>query len=180
MIQCFFLSFSDVFTHRLSAVTSEAVAYRRIISERQNSTDEEGEHHNIISRWSTPPKFGLSPPGNSRLAKRRSLKQRLSALSLNGVSSTSHTEEGKSDSPTTPVQSPDVGTPVNERMIHRMINSSPQHNGKNEKQLQNSQKELLFDHVSNNGVINLSPDYSSGNSTPAHTPRNEQPMMKMF
>jgi hypothetical protein len=47
------------------------VAYRRIISERQRKEEE----HQLITRWSTPPKFGLSPPGNSRLAKRRSLKR---------------------------------------------------------------------------------------------------------
>lgn len=62
---------SEVHAHRLSAVTSEAVAYRRIISERQRKEEE----HQLITRWSTPPKFGLSPPGNSRLAKRRSLKK---------------------------------------------------------------------------------------------------------
>jgi len=63
---------SEVHAHRLSAVTSEAVAYRRIISERQRKEEE----HQLITRWSTPPKFGgLSPPGNSRLAKRRSLKR---------------------------------------------------------------------------------------------------------
>lgn len=174
---------SDVFTHRLSTVTSEAVAYRRIISERQNSTDD-SENHCIISRWSTPPKFGLSPPGNSRLAKRRSLKQRLSGLSLNGISSTSHPEEEgeKSESPTTPVQSPDdiAGTPVNERRIHRrgVINSPKSNEGENNEK--NSQKELMFEHVSKNGVINLSPDYSSADSTPVATPRAGQPLMKMF
>jgi MAP kinase interacting serine/threonine kinase len=63
---------SEVHAHRLSAVTSEAVAYRRIISERQRKEEE----RQVITRWSTPPKFhGLSPPGNSRLAKRRSLKR---------------------------------------------------------------------------------------------------------
>lgn len=62
---------TEVQAHRLSAVTSEAVAYRRIISERQKKEEE----YQLITRWSTPPKFGLSPPGNSRLAKRRSLKK---------------------------------------------------------------------------------------------------------
>lgn len=69
--------------NHLSQFTSEAVAYSRIISERQTSQDATG----VTLRWSTPPKFGLSPPGKSRLAKRRSLKQGLkfgSQLSLNG------------------------------------------------------------------------------------------------
>lgn len=93
-------------------MTSEAIAYRRIISERQNSQEDENAAstpHGVISRWSTPPKFGLSPPGNSRLAKRRSLKQKLSALSLTALSSHNDETGANSDSNnTTPVQSPVV------------------------------------------------------------------------
>jgi len=105
---------SESCSHGLSTVTSEAVAYRRIISERQNSQEDEmtsSTPHGVVSRWSTPPKFGLSPPGNSRLAKRRSLKQKLSALSLTALSSHNNDDNGiNSDSNnTTPVQSPVVG-----------------------------------------------------------------------
>lgn len=100
---------SEGVSHHLSTVTSEAVAYRRIISERQNSQDEEEQsNHGIISRWSTPPKFGLSPPGNSRLAKRRSLKQKLSGLSLSALATNSEENSKNSfdSNNTTPVQSP--------------------------------------------------------------------------
>lgn len=106
--------YSESRSHGLSTVTSEAVAYRRIISERQNSQEDEmtsSTPHGVVSRWSTPPKFGLSPPGNSRLAKRRSLKQKLSALSLTALSSHNNDDkEINSDSNnTTPAQSPVVG-----------------------------------------------------------------------
>lgn len=84
-------------------MTSEAVAFRRIISERQNSYD--GGEHMVKSRWSTPPKFGLSPPGNSKLAKRRSLKNKRNSLTIGVIND----EKTRQDSPgNTPVQSPDI------------------------------------------------------------------------
>ena len=56
-------------------MTSEAVAYHRhIVSERQS------DKHQNHTRWSTPPKFGLSPLGSSSLAKRRSMKNKLKLL----------------------------------------------------------------------------------------------------
>lgn len=65
----------------LSNFATEAVAYRRIISERHASSTEPHNGDDATLRWSTPPAhnkhFGLSPPGKSRLAKRRSLKNEL-------------------------------------------------------------------------------------------------------
>jgi serine/threonine protein kinase len=102
---------SEVHAHRLSAVTSEAVAYRRIISERQRKEEE----HQIITRWSTPPKFGLSPPGNSKLAKRRSLKrlnfdQDLTPPDVNNTDAgkeNNDTTNNYDDNNDTPTDSPD-------------------------------------------------------------------------
>jgi len=73
----------------LSNFASEAVAYRRIISERHASSPDlhnGDDADDATLRWSTPPNnkhFGLSPPGKSRLAKRRSLKNELK-LKLGG------------------------------------------------------------------------------------------------
>jgi len=89
---------SEVHSHRLSAVTSEAIAYRRIISERMRKEEE----FQLITRWSTPPKFGLSPPGNSHLAKRRSLKR------LNFVNNSSPNDVSPNDD----VMSVTASTPV--------------------------------------------------------------------
>lgn len=95
---------SDILAHRLSAVTSEAIAYRRIISERQRKEEE----FQLITRWSTPPKFGLSPPGNSRLAKRRSLKRLNFANNISPDATDGAKELSKSDdSNSTPTDSPD-------------------------------------------------------------------------
>ena len=163
-------------------VTSEAVTYRRIISERQNSHDGDDQQQKqqdnntsqgIISRWSTPPKFGLSPPGNSRLAKRRSLKQKLSALSLTGLSSNAEELNRNGDSNnSTPVQSPSVGTPMNERIFTA--------SGKNGIGPFSDSK-LFGGPTPPNKDINKSPPaFSSGNSTPVATPRNEHPPLKIF
>lgn len=106
---------SESYTRRLGTVTSEAIAYRRIISERQNTEDND---HHIITRWSTPPKFGLSPPGKSRLAKRRSLKNKLSSLSIDVLS---NSEKYNNDSANnTPVQSPDIGFLIEEEFRKRL------------------------------------------------------------
>ena len=150
---------SEGFTNHLSTVTSEAVAYRRIISERQKSHDEEEQNnHGIIARWSTPPKFGLSPPGNSRLAKRRSLKQKLSALSLSSTNSEDSIKNADSNN-TTPVQSPDVGTPVNERIMNGL-----------------SKDDGPFSQLKTFVGTDISPGFSSGNSTPVR----EQSATKLF
>ena len=94
------------------------MAYRRIISERQNSHD--GEQCNIITRWSTPPKFGLSPPGNSRLARRRSLKNKLKPLSSPAFDI--YTGNEKIDSlNNTPVQSPDIQFLIEEEFHDRIM-----------------------------------------------------------
>lgn len=109
--------------HRLSAVTSEAIAYRRIISERQRKEDE----FMLITRWSTPPKFGLSPPGNSRLAKRRSLKRLNFANSISPDAN--KTIQAKNDDCNTPSDSsPESNTLLCrdfERLqTHQLSNSS--------------------------------------------------------
>jgi MAP kinase interacting serine/threonine kinase len=83
--------------NHLSNFTSEAVAYRRIISERQSSQEQQPD--GVTLRWSTPPKFGLSPPGKSRLAKRRSLKQGLKFGSQSSI-----TESPRTPSPSSPVK----------------------------------------------------------------------------
>lgn len=108
-------------------MTSEAVAFRRIISERQNSYD--GGEHMVKSRWSTPPKFGLSPPGNSKLAKRRSLKNKRNSLTIGVIND----EKTRQDSPgNTPVQSPDISLLIEKDLKRRLqINSAsgPDKNG---------------------------------------------------
>lgn len=114
---------SDLTAHRLSAVTSEAIAYRRIISERQRKEDE----FMLITRWSTPPKFGLSPPGNSRLAKRRSLKKLNFANSISPDANI--TIQAKNDDCNTPTDSsPETNTLLCrdfERLqTHQLSNSS--------------------------------------------------------
>jgi len=97
---------TDCSAHRLSAVTSEAIAYRRIISERQRKEEE----FLLITRWSTPPKFGLSPPGNSRLAKRRSLKRLNFANSVSPDANKEMQHKLQDDECKTPTDSPENST----------------------------------------------------------------------
>lgn len=149
---------ADNYTHRLSAVTSEAIAYRRIISERQNNHD-----HNLITRWSTPPKFGLSPPGNSRLAKRRSLKNKLNSLSL-----TIQKFDTNVDSPNnTPIQSPDIEALINSGLSRQTVASSHH----NEATVTDEMKQVM------NRLkmgLDFSPEeYLIDSATPLSTPRAE-------
>ncbi|XP_057298487.1 MAP kinase-interacting serine/threonine-protein kinase 1-like [Hydractinia symbiolongicarpus] len=150
---------SESITHRLSTVTSEAVAYRRIISERQNSSDEE---HHVITRWSTPPKFGLSPPGNSRLAKRRSLKNKLNSLSLTNIRT-----ENKSDSAnTTPIQSPSVGA-----IIEQLFEKQSDQNDKSSAAVHEDMRAVIKS-LKNGLLLDLSPEENSSHgNTPVATPR---------
>jgi len=113
-------------TSHLSNVLSEAVAFRRLISERQRTSDERKD--GVLDRWSTPPRLGLSPPGKSSLAKRRSLKNRERIAGLDspstppGISPTTDLQRIITDATrtfhlsmnTTPTQSPttDAGQPI--------------------------------------------------------------------
>lgn len=150
--------YSESYTRRLSTVTSEAIAYRRIISERQNTEDND---HHIITRWSTPPKFGLSPPGKSRLAKRRSLKNKLSSLSIDVLN---NSEKYSNDSANnTPVQSPDIGFLIEEEFRKRL---------KHDVKLTGSVSLNGFKIRPDSLTINTFQDGSNEN-TPLSTPRAE-------
>ena len=127
-------------------MTSEAVAIRRIISERQNSWDDEPV---VKSRWSTPPKFGLSPPGNSNLAKRRSLKNKRNSLTI----SVTNDEKANQDSPdNTPIQSPDISLLIQEDFKKRLqINSASGSNKNGLEKLKPDYLHGLLIHPSSNG-----------------------------
>ncbi|XP_065657543.1 MAP kinase-interacting serine/threonine-protein kinase 1 isoform X2 [Hydra vulgaris] len=93
---------SSSYTYRLSCMASEAVAYHRhIVSERKSDKQ---ENH---TRWSTPPKFGLSPLGNSNLAKRRSIKNKLKLVTPFTI------DDSQNDTP--------VASPVVESLFERAL-----------------------------------------------------------